>query len=448
MATNKPTISNTPQGARNCWVADALESIEANRSLNAFVSTFSPSDCAAADDSQPLFRVPFAVKDNIDVEGVATTGGVSALLDNKPNQTAQIIKRLEQAGAVLVGKTNMHELAAGITSNNGFLGAVKNPNNPELIAGGSSGGSAAAVGAGIVPFALGTDTAGSCRIPAALCGCVGFRPSLDRYPMQGVLPLCRTRDTIGLFANSVQDIQLLDEICSDRQQAAAQVELAALRLGVPKQMFVNLEQAMIPIIDSALKRLADAGVTLIDVEITSFEQIVSQLSMVLLAYEAPRDIAMYLAMHGSSVRLIDIVESAQDPMVKMTLMSQMGEQALSPSLYRSVLTDLRPKLIAVYESVFRDHKLDALVFPTTPLTARPIGQDKTVELNGKKVSTTQTFMRNTEPASLTGMPSISLPIGETADGNCVGLCLDSLANTDAQLLAIAESIDSVLEVGE
>ena len=163
--------------------------------LNIFISQDKAVIRAAADALDvagaggPLYGVPFCVKDNTDTAAMATTGGTPAFKDWRPTANALVVQSLIDAGGLMIGKTNLHELAFGISCNNPTFGAVGNPYNPAMIPGGSSGGTAAAVVAGLARAGLGTDTGGSCRIPAALCGCVGFRPTLGRYSQTGIIPL-------------------------------------------------------------------------------------------------------------------------------------------------------------------------------------------------------------------------------------------------------------------
>ncbi|MCF6196869.1 MAG: indole acetimide hydrolase, partial [Emcibacter sp.] len=166
---------------------------------------------AAGEDCGALFGLPIAVKDNIETAVYVTTGGTGALKNHRPSHNAPFLQKLLDQGALVLGKTNLHELAFGITSNNSVFGPVRNPYNPDMIAGGSSGGSAAAVAARMAPFAIGTDTGGSTRIPPALCGITGFRPTMGRYGADGAVPIAHTRATMGTMARTGADIPPLDQ---------------------------------------------------------------------------------------------------------------------------------------------------------------------------------------------------------------------------------------------
>lgn len=244
-----------------------LERCESCRSLNAFIALDGDrvlSDAREADRRMqrgqplgPLHGVPLAIKDSFDVAGTPTTAGTPALQNNIARRTAPMVQKLFEAGALMLGKTNLYELAFGITSSNEFTGAVHNPYNQMMSAGGSSSGSAAAVAAGMAPAALGSDTAGSIRIPAAHCGVVGFRPSTGRYPSEGLVPLFHTRDAPGLMARSVEDIALLDEVISGDGDGS-QVELRGLRIGLPRDyFFADLDSRVAAVIERELSRLQD-----------------------------------------------------------------------------------------------------------------------------------------------------------------------------------------------
>ncbi len=170
---------------------------------------------SAQPDHRPLVGIPVAIKDNIDTSDLPTSGGTRALLTSRPSRNATVVERLLQSGGLIAGKTNLHELALGGTNHNAVTGPCRNPWNPLRIPGGSSGGSAVAVASRMVPAALGTDTGASVRLPAALCGVVGFRPSTGRYAAQGILHLSPTKDTVGPMARSVADVALLDALLAE-----------------------------------------------------------------------------------------------------------------------------------------------------------------------------------------------------------------------------------------
>ncbi len=192
-----------------------LERCEQYRDLNAFIyqNPDGIRDAAiradrardAGETLGPLHGLPIILKDNIDTREMPTTGGTPALKGHRPLENAPIVQSLLEAGAIIFGKANMHELAHGITNNNKAFGPVRNPHDRTKIPGGSSGGCGAAVGARLVPAGIGTDTGGSVRIPAALCGIVGFRPTVGRYPQRGIVPISHTRDTAGPMTRSVVD---------------------------------------------------------------------------------------------------------------------------------------------------------------------------------------------------------------------------------------------------
>src|SRR5690625_3563166 len=187
--------------------------------------------------ARSLAGLRFAVKDNIDATGFPTTAGTPGLA-HCPDQDATVVARLKAAGAQLVGKTNMHEFSVGITGNNPHSGPVPNPADPRRVAGGSSGGSAAAVATGEVDFALGTDTGGSVRIPAAFCGVPGFRPSTGRYSSRGILGLSRSRDTAGILA---RDLALLEAVDAELSGEPTPQRGWEGRVGIPTWLWPDLD---------------------------------------------------------------------------------------------------------------------------------------------------------------------------------------------------------------
>ena len=229
-----------------CYAEVLIAQCHRHADLNAFIHFDAQRTLEAARDADrtrgaapagPLHGLPVVIKDNIDVAGLPTTAGTPALRANRPRASAPVAEALFRAGALLLGKTNMHELADGITSNNAAFGAVRNPYAPTMIPGGSSGGTAAAVAARMCPAGLGTDTGGSVRIPAALCGIVGLRPSAGRYPGAGIVPISHTRDTAGPIARGVADVALIDSVITQTQAPVPVPALKGVRIGVPRIPF-------------------------------------------------------------------------------------------------------------------------------------------------------------------------------------------------------------------
>lgn len=418
-----------------------------NQDADALLAAAAVADetLAAGGELPALLGLPLAIKDNIDTADLPTTGGTPGLRDWTPAANAPVMQALYDAGAMLAGKTNMHELAFGITSNNAGFGAVGNPYDETLIPGGSSGGTAAAVSARIVPAGLGSDTGGCCRIPAALSGCVGFRPTLGRYLQAGVIPISHTRDTIGPLARSVADITLLDGICSGVPLAALEKPIEEIRIGVPAAYFYDdLDYELEIVVAKALERFRAEGVQLIDVDLENIQALNESVSFPIALFEVLRELGAYLYSHGQTLSAPDLVAEVASPDVKGLLQSLMGDNAVPAGLYREVITKGRPALQRAYAGYFEERQLDALVVPTTPLPARPIGEDDTVDLNGERVSTFMTYIRNTDPPSNAGLPCLSVPAGLTASGLPVGIEFVGPAGGDAAVLHIGGLFEAVV----
>ena len=404
--------------------------------------TAAAKDDGASSRRGRLHGIAFAAKDNIDTADLPTSACTPALRGNRPPRNAPVIQRLLDEGAVLLGKTNMHELAFGITNNHGAFGAARNPYDARLIPGGSSGGSGAAVAAGIVPFALGTDTGGSVRIPAALCGVAGLRPTLGRYPQSGVVPISTTRDTVGPIARTVADLSLVDSVLSGESATLEPVALNGLRLGVPRRYFYdNLERGVATRIERLLESLRSAGVVLVEQDIAGIGQLNEAVSFPVVTYEARRSLERYLEQSAPTVAFEAIVAQIASPDVKPVYEALSNPDLLSSQAYLDVINAARPALQRAFASYFRDHRLDAYLVPTCCLTARPIGQDQTIELNGAQLPTFATYIRNTDPSSNAGIPSISIPAGLTEDGLPVGALLEAPHGSDRRLLSIAQEIE-------
>jgi Asp-tRNA(Asn)/Glu-tRNA(Gln) amidotransferase A subunit family amidase len=395
----------------------------------------------------PLSGLPFAVKDNIDTADLPTTGATAALAGSRPARDHLAVARLRAAGAVVVGKTNLHELAFGITCNNAHSGPVRNPYDPDRIAGGSSGGSAVAVATGAVPVALGSDTGGSVRVPAAHCGVVGFRPTIGRWGSGRVVPLSSTRDTVGVLARTVADAALVDHVVTDAAPHHVDPD-RRLRLGIPRTGFwEDLDPDVARCGAEVLDRLADSGAELVELDFSAAHDLDARCGFPIVLYEVVRELPRYLAtLPGPQrdLRLEDLVEQVASPDVRGVLESALADP-VPEDAYRDALAvrdDLRHAYARALES--DGQRLDALVYPTVPLPPAPLGHDATTPHNGRDVPVFLTTIRNTAPGSAAGMPSISIPAGRSPAGLPIGISLEALPGEDTALLAAAQRVEATL----
>ncbi|WP_454006909.1 indoleacetamide hydrolase [Alcaligenes sp. Marseille-Q7550] len=394
----------------------------------------------------PLDGIPLALKDNINTCDMPTTSGTGALHNRVPPCDAEVVSRLRAAGAVLPAKAVMHELAFGITSNNATTGPARNPYDPARIPGGSSGGTATVVAARQFPAGIGTDTGASVRLPAALCGLYGFRPSVGRYPGRGIIPLSRTRDTAGPMARSLADIALLDAVMSGQRLPPAETpKPSELRLGVPRSTFwQNLESGVADAAERVLNELQGAGITLVEVDLAPLLEINRRVGMPVAQYETLQGLPAYLAENGYDISLEDLIQGINSPDVKALFHAMISsEHAVSESTYQEALQVHRPLMQRAYADLLQRFQLDGLAFPTSPLTARPIGEDETVELNGRRIPTFPAYIAHTDLGSNLGAPGISLPIG-LASGLPVGLEIEAGIGADEHLLALCRALDPLL----
>jgi indoleacetamide hydrolase len=436
-------------------LADALlRRTAAQAGLNAFIA-FEPDkvrETARDADRKrtkgaalgPLHGVPLALKDNLDTADYATTGGTPGLAGNRPKDNAVIVQSLLDAGAIILGKTNLHELAYGITNNNAAYGPARNPYAPDRIPGASSGGTGVAVAARLAPGGIGSDTGGSVRIPAALCGIVGLRPTTGRWSQTGIVPISHTRDTAGPMTRSVADCALIDRAVTGEDGDAAARPLRGTRIGVPRRQFwEDLEPELGRICESVLERLKGAGVTLVDVDLTEEVSLDAEAGFPIALYETVTDLNLYLARHEMGLDFAVLAARVVSPDVKGILTSLTGAGAIPEAAYRKGLKQ-RAAQQEAYRRHFREHGVAAIIFPTTPAPAVRIGEDETFMLNGRAVPTFTTFIRNTGPGSIGGLPGISLPAGMSAAGLPVGIELDGPEKSDHQLLSIAAAIEPLL----
>ena len=430
-----------------------IDRIAETKQLNAFISINGALALSRAEELDAILSsenplslhgLPIVVKDNIDTKDYVTTGGTPELINNHLGVNAGSVEKLINAGAVVIGKTNLHELAYGITNNNNFFGPVHNPYNHDLIPGGSSGGTAAAVAARIVPIGLGTDTGGSARIPAALCGICGYRPSTGRYPGQGIINISHTRDTVGTFARSVEDIQLIDEVLTGDGRRET-VELENLRIGIPTVPFYSgLDKDVAEVIQAALERLENGKLTFLYEDIEGLNELNEKVGFPIVLHETIPDLQNYIASHDLPIDIETLIENIASRDVKNIIKPLLGDGAVPASVYQDAKNKYRPKLQQLYRDYFEKHKLDAIIYPTTPLTARPIGQDDSVQLDGCKAPVFPTYIRNCDPSANAGIPSLSIPAGLTGDKLPVGISIDGPAGSDRKLLAIGAAIQAIL----
>lgn len=403
-----------------------------------------------------LFGVPVIFKDNIHVAGIKNTAGTPGLSDFIPSENALVVQALLDEGAIALGKTNMHELALGITSDNAAYGAVGNPYNPANTAGGSSGGNGAAIAARMAPIALGTDTGGSVRIPAALNGIFSLRPTMGRYAQEGVTPISHTRDTVGPMARSVSDLVLLDGLIANDNTPVTAPSLNELRIGIPRAYFYeNLDPEVSAAMEAVLDNLRQSGVTLVEADLEGVAELTNNIGFPVVIYETVQDLNGYLSEYNTGVTFEQLAAQTSSPDVaglfaSLTTLDDnndgIADGLVPEQVYQDAMTIHRPALQALFQAYYDDNNLDGILIPTTPLPSRPTeGLLAGVELNGETVNTFGTYIRNTDPDSNAGLPGVALPIALTSDGLPIGIQLGGPANSDRRLLGIALSIEAKLE---
>lgn len=383
----------------------------AAEALNAFITIV---DDPGPGGPGPLSGVEVAVKDLIDVAGLRTTAGSLVLKDNVATRDAACVRALRRAGAVIVGKTNTHEFAYGTTNDNPHYGATRNPWNRALSTGGSSGGSAAVVAAGIVPLALGTDTAGSIRIPAALCGAVGLKPTTGLVPTTGVIPLSRTLDCVGPIARSVELARLALEAMTGRPLPREGGGVRGMKVGVPEhfafdRVHVGIEAA----VRAALAVLERLGCTLVRVTIPEL----AECERIGIAIGRPEAAAWHrrfyparAAEYGADVRAK--LEAGQTLPARDYVVAQEDRERVRQALRRIL------------------RKVDVLAGPTTPMPAFP-----------NSAAPIHDTYRLTYPWNIAFLPAVTVPCGLTGEGLPAGLQLAGAPRSEARLLALAAAYE-------
>ncbi len=428
----------------------------AGADLNAFITLDANSVRAAArvadarrgagEPLGPLHGLPIPVKDSINTADLPTTAGTAALRGFRPAADASVVARLRGAGAIVLGKTNLHELSLGWTSSNMAYGAVRNPWNLARIPGGSSGGTAAAVASGMAPLGVAEDTQGSIRVPAALCGIAGFRPTTGRYPNDGCAPISGLFDQIGPVARCVADLALFDAVMTGDDAPLVVPKLAGLRLGIVREFyFSGVDPAVAAVVEETLRRLADAGVAIIETDLPGLGTLVDTITLPIQLHDVVPSLSAWLASSGAAMGL-DEVLAAVSPDVLGTLQqfALPGAPRAIPEDYYAAARDVRlPALRASLAGWFAAHRVDAMLLPATMATATPIGDDRTVRIGDEDVTFATVMGRNIAPGSTAGLPGLVLPAG-LADGLPVAIELDGPAGSDRQLLAIGLAIEAML----
>jgi aspartyl-tRNA(Asn)/glutamyl-tRNA(Gln) amidotransferase subunit A len=411
----------------------ALAAVEAAQpAVNAFVSVDHDGALAAAAlaahelargvDRGPLHGVPVAVKDIVDTAGVVTTMGSRHFAGHLPGQDAEVVRRLRAAGAVVVGKTTTHEFAYGPTGDRAANGPCANPRDPSRMAGGSSAGSAAAVAAGLVPLAVGTDTGGSVRIPAALCGVSGIRPSPDRVPADGVFPLSWSLDSVGVLAADVAGTAVGWEVLAGAASTAPAVAPDVLRVGVPGAGFDRLGEAVRRGFDGLVDRLVAHGARVAPVEVPDVDEL-------RWLYRTIQSVEAVSVHHDRMTTAPDLFDP--EVLQRLRVAAQVPARDYARALRR--LAEVRATAGRLLEG------LDLLLLPTVPVVAPPLGARDT-DLGGGWTSPRDALLAHTVPFSVLGLPSMSVPVA--APGELpVGAQLVGRPHGDEALLAAARAVE-------
>jgi aspartyl-tRNA(Asn)/glutamyl-tRNA(Gln) amidotransferase subunit A len=388
-------------------------------------------DLAAGIDRGPLHGVPISIKDMVDLRNTSTTAASRVREGHVAQHDASVVARLRHAGAVFVGKTNLHEFAYGTTSEDSAFGPVRNPHDPSRSPGGSSGGSAVSVASGMALATIGTDTGGSIRIPAAACGVVGLKPTYGEISTDGVVPLSRTLDHVGPIAGTVTDAwyvyrALTDGAPSDEsgalggRQPPKPANVDGLRLAIPRAYFCDLLDLEVRArFEAAIERLRKAGARIADVNIP----------------HAPYSGPVYLAIQLTDAAAYHATTLETQPeryTTPVRLRLEMGRYVMGEDYSRALAG--REVLRREVEEALAGH--NALLLPTLPIPAPPLGA-ATVEVAGTEQPVRNLMLRLTQLFNLTGHPAISLPCGRTAGGLPCGLQLVGSRMQTEALLAVA-----------
>ena len=410
-----------------------------NARLKAFISP--PDDKTRRDawrieqrlmgrEDSPLLGVPIAIKDLFATRSLRTTAGSRILRDWVPTKDAAVVSRLRGAGALVFGKTNLHEFAYGVTNANPWWGIARNPHDEERSPGGSSGGSAIAVASGLAAAALGSDTGGSIRIPAALCGCVGLKPTYGTIPLDGAVPLGWSLDHAGPMTRSVDDAGLLFDVLSGstvwhKARGRGGASRAGVRLGLlGGGLLENVMPAISRTVETAAQRLGRHGLRIRRVTISELDWTVAT-QLVTLRAEAT-------AVHHRWLR-VRPASYGRDTRVRLQLGALVS--AADYVLAQRMRGRIREALRRTFENV------DLLLLPTTPIVAPMIGA-RTVRWGDREEPVDGALVRLTAPFNLTGLPALSIPAGDD-NGLPIGLQLVAPWNEEVRLLIVGRLIEEI-----
>lgn len=421
-------------------VEECLRAIASNDArLNAFIlvtgdvarrqAAEADRELATGIDRGPLHGIPLSVKDLFDVDGTVTSAASRVREGIVARQDAPVITRLKKAGAVLVGKTNLHEFAFGTTNEDSAFGPARHPLDESRSPGGSSGGSAVSVAAGMALASVGTDTGGSVRIPAAVCGLVGLKPTYGELPSSGVVPLSRTLDHVGPLARTVTDAHLLHGVLRGQTSRAPLRPHAvrALRIGVPRSYFCDLlEDDVRRSFEAALDALRDAGAMLVEVSIADTRLIAPAYLQIVFgdaaAYHAPT---------------LEATPDRYTPNVRLRL--EMARYVLAEDYVRAraCADALRIQVDDALSGV------DVLMLPTIPIVAPRLGQ-ASVDFGGRQEPVRNVMLRLTQLFNLTGHPAVSIPMGVGQNSLATGLQIVGRSRQTDTLLDVAAGVETAL----
>lgn len=435
-----------------------LRRCERGAALNAFI-TLRPEtvlEAARAADRirnrgaalGPLHGLPIPIKDSVNTRDLPTTAGTNALRAFRPARDAEIVERLRAAGAFPLGKTNLHELSFGWSSSNRAFGPVRNAYDTARIPGGSTGGTATAIAARMAPLGIAEDTQGSIRVPAALCGIAGFRPTKNRYPNTGAAPISSLFDQIGPHARSVADLALFDAVITGDEQPLPELSLRGLRFAVLRDFhFADIDDEIATAFDTLFATLRNAGVDIVEAsipELASFERLVTGPVQI---HDVVPSLRNYLRESGAPVDLAGLLaELSPDIMATFETFCLPGApNAISDTIYRAARDLHRPRLQKLLADFYAGQGIDAILFPPTLVTAPEIGAAERGTVGQRNLPFATAMGRNIAPGSTAGIPGLVLPLGLGERSRLpIGLELDGAAGTDRRLLAIGAAVSRLL----